>query len=119
MGALGKAQVEMAQRRVELDLFLPIAEAIRNGHPAFKVLESAQLSDQAAKCRAKALQEMVKLNGELAGRRFMAGDAFSVADITALCAIDFMKLARLRIPDECEHLARWHREVSARPSAAA
>ena len=49
----------------------------------------------------------------------MAGDAFTVADVTGLVSIDFMKPAKLAVPDELEHLKRWHAEVSARPSASA
>ena len=118
-GALGRATVEMWQRRIELDLFFPIAETIRNSHPAFAVLEAQQLPEHADKCRARVLREMEKLDRELAGRRFAAGDDFSIADITGVCALDFMRLARLRIPVELLHLTRWHKEVSDRPSAAA
>ena len=45
--------------------------------------------------------------------------AVTVKDITALCAVDFMKPAKLSVPDDCAHVQRWHREVSARPSASA
>ena len=59
------------------------------------------------------------LDKELAGREFIAGDAFSVADITAICVIDFGKVARVAVPDELAHLNRWRAAVSARPSASA
>jgi glutathione S-transferase len=59
------------------------------------------------------------LDGELKSRPFIAGDTFTVSDITGLVAIDFMKPAKLSVPDELRHLKRWHAEVSARPSAAA
>ena len=118
-GALGRAQVEMWQRRVEFDLFYPVAEAIRNGHPAFAVLESPQLADWAEKSKARVMRELKRLDAALADRPFLAGELFSIADITALCAVDFMRLARIRIPEDHLHLARWHASVSARPSAAA
>jgi glutathione S-transferase len=57
------------------------------------------------------------LDSSLGRRRFVAGDDFSMADITGLCALDFAKRARLSIPEECAHVSRWHAEVSARPSA--
>src|SRR5207248_2599650 len=59
------------------------------------------------------------LDDELRNRPFVAGDAFTVADVTGLVSIDFMKPAKLAVPDELEHLKRWHAEVSARPSASA
>jgi glutathione S-transferase len=61
-----------------------------------------------------------RLDGELASRQFMAGAAFSVADITALCVIDFAtQLVELKPDVELGQLWRWHEEVSARPSASA
>jgi glutathione S-transferase len=59
------------------------------------------------------------MDRELASRRFIAGDEYSVADITALVAVDFMKPARIQRPPELKSLERWHQEVSARPSAKA
>jgi glutathione S-transferase len=55
----------------------------------------------------------------LKDRRYVAGDRYSVADITGLCAIDFMKPAKLAVPETMANLKRWHAEVSARPSAQA
>ncbi|HEY5167529.1 MAG TPA: glutathione binding-like protein, partial [Pseudolabrys sp.] len=55
----------------------------------------------------------------LAKREFIAGDRYSVADITALVAVDFMKPARLTMPDDVSNVKRWHAAVSARPSAKA
>jgi glutathione S-transferase len=52
-------------------------------------------------------------------RPFVAGDAFTVADITGLVAVDFMKPAKLAVPDELKHLKRWHADIAARPSASA
>jgi len=59
------------------------------------------------------------LDGELAQREFVAGDRFSVADITTFVAIDTMKVARLAMPEELTQVKRWHGAVSARPSAIA
>ena len=59
------------------------------------------------------------LDGELAKREFIAGDRYSVADITALVAIDFMKPAKLAMPEGASNIKRWHAAVSARPSAKA
>ena len=59
------------------------------------------------------------LDRELALREFIAGNRYSVADITALVTVDFMKPARLSVPDTLTHVKRWHAAVSARPSASA
>jgi len=59
------------------------------------------------------------LDGELANRPYLAGDHFTVADITGLVAIDFMKPARLSVPEEYANIWRWHDHVAARPSARA
>ncbi len=59
------------------------------------------------------------LDRELQARPFIAGDSFSVADITGLVSVDFMKPAKLAVPDELTNVKRWHAEVSARPSAKA
>jgi len=59
------------------------------------------------------------MNSQLKDHRFIAGDSFTVADITGLVAVDFMKPAKLAVPDELGHIKRWHAEVAARPSASA
>ena len=59
------------------------------------------------------------LDRELGTREFIAGDRYSVADITALVAVDFMKPARLTMPEGASNVKRWHAAVSARPSARA
>jgi glutathione S-transferase len=59
------------------------------------------------------------LDSELASRAYVASDAFSVADITGLVAIDLMKPAKLAVPDQMKHLKRWYADITARPSAAA
>ena len=59
------------------------------------------------------------LDEELGKHRYIAGDNFTVADITGLIAVDFMKPAKLAVPDNLANVQRWHAEVSARPSASA
>ncbi len=56
-----------------------------------------------------------KFDAQLADNEFVAGNRFSVADITTLCAVDFAKVVKLTIPDDCANLKRWHAAVSARP----
>jgi glutathione S-transferase len=59
------------------------------------------------------------LDRELKDRDYIAGAHYTVADITALVAVDFMRVSKLLVPDSLSNLQRWHKAVSARPSAAA
>lgn len=118
-GAVGRALVEMWQRRVELELFLRVAHAFRHIHPAMKEWEVPQIPEWGEANKPKVTKFLHFLDGELANREFIAGDAYTIADITGLIAIDFMKPARIALPDDCVHVRRWYEAVSARPSAAA
>lgn len=118
-GALGRAQVEMWQRRIELNLFQPVGHAFRHIHPAMKEWEVPQIAEWGEANKPKALDFLVLLDAELAQREFAAGDEFSIADITGLVAIDFMKPARLAVPAELANVVRWHKALAARPSASA
>ena len=118
-GALGKARVEEWQRRMELNLMLPVGHAFRHIHPAMKEWEVPQIAEWGEANKPKALEFLALLDRELAGREFAAGDAYSIADITGLIAIDFMKPARISVPEELANVRRWHGALSARPSAGA
>ncbi len=113
------AMVEMWQRRVEQNLMMPVSFAFRHGNPRMAHLETPQIPAWAEANRPKIIEALAFLDGELETRAFIAGDAYSVADITALCAIDFMRVLKLAPGDEHPNLRRWHGEVSARPSARA
>jgi len=119
VGAKEIALVEMWNRRVELGLFFPVAQVFRHTHPAMKELEVPQVPDWAEANRPRILEFLRVLDSELKNTRFIAGDRYTVADITALCAVDFMKPARVALPDELANVKRWHADVSARPSAKA
>jgi glutathione S-transferase len=118
-GALGRATVEMWNRRMELGLFLCVAQAFRHLHPAMAQLEVPQVAAWGEANKPKALEVLSFMDKELGSRPFIAGDAFSVADITALVAVDFMKPARIQRPPELKNLERWYQDVSSRPSAKA
>lgn len=118
-GALGVAHVEMWNRLLEHEYFRHVANAFRHTHPAMKELEKPQIAELAASSKPRALAFLEKFDRELAGRKFAAGDSYSVADITGLCAFDFMKVARIACPPEFSNVLRWHGDVSARPSATA
>ncbi len=118
-GALGKAQVEMWQRRVELNLFNAVAAAFLHIHPAMKEWEVPQIPAWGEANKAKAVEFLQFLDAELAGREFIAGKTYSIADITGLVAIDFMKPARIEIPAGCPDIRRWYEAMAGRPSASA
>ena len=117
-GALGKARVEMWQRRMELELFGPITQVFRNLHPFFAG-RIPQVAEWGEVCRKAAESRLAWLDGILADREFIAGDRYTIADITALCGVDFGRVSKIRIQPEHTNLARWHAAVSARPSAKA
>lgn len=118
-GAVGRALVEMWQRRMELNFMACVAAAFRHIHPAMKDWEVPQVPEWGEVNKPKAIEFLHFLNRELADREFAAGDAYSIADITGLIAVDFMKPARIEMPQECTNVLRWYRAVSSRPSASA
>ena len=118
-GAKDEAMVEMWQRRVEFHLLVPISQVFRHAHPAMKEMEVPQVPAWADSNKPRVTEFLEILDRELKDRRFVAGDRYTVADITGLVCIDFMKPAKLAVPESLSNLKRWHAEVSARPSAKA
>lgn len=116
--AKDRALVEMWQRRMELEIAIPIMQVFRNGHPFFKG-RIPQVPEYGEVCRKAAESRLRWLDGELATRRFVAGDRYTIADITLLVGIDFGRVSQIRIAPEQTHLQRWYDEVSTRPSAKA
>jgi len=118
-GALEQALIEMWQRRVEFHLLAMISSVFRHLHPAMAPLEVPQVAAWGEANKPRVMDFLTFLDAELGTRPFVAGPRFSVADITAVVAVDFMKPAKLAVPEALAHLQRWHREVSTRPSVAA
>ena len=116
--ARDKAFVEMWQRRMELGLLMNTTGSFRNTHAFFKG-RIPQVPEYGAVCKEAAQKQLAWLDGELASRRFVAGDRYTIADITALVGIDFGKVTDIRIQPEQKNLSRWYQEVSTRPSAKA
>jgi glutathione S-transferase len=116
-GARERAIVEMWNRRMELGLYYRVAQCFRHTHPAMVQLEMPQVKEWGEANRPRAVEMLEWMNRELAGRRFVAGGSYSIADITALVAVDFMKVARIERPPQLKNLERWYSEVSSRPSA--
>lgn len=113
-----QAEIEMWNRRMEFHLLLPVAMAFRHTTGHFADREEV-FSDYGADRATAALRMFDFLDRHLAEHAYIAGDSFSVADITALVAVDFARVIELRIGDERPHLRAWHTRVSARPSAKA
>jgi glutathione S-transferase len=118
-GALSSALIEMWNRRVEFHLFLPVATVFQHLHPAMKAMVDPQVAAWGEANKPRVFEFLRFLDGELQNRSFVAGPDYSVADITALAAVDFMRVSKLAVPDGLVHVRRWHEAVSARPSAAA
>ena len=118
-GAVGGALVEMWSRRVEFHLYLPVSYVFRHLHPAMKALVDPQVPAWGEANKPLVAEFLKFFDGELNARPYVAGKEFTVADITALVAVDFMKVAKLAVPDDLANVRRWQQEVSARPSAKA
>ena len=118
-GALDSALVEMWNRRAELHLLFPVAAVFQHLHPAMKLMVDPQVAAWGEANKPRVTQFLQFLDSELKGRPYVAGKAYTVADITAMVAVDFMRVSKLTVPDELANVRRWHAEVAARPSAAA
>jgi len=116
---LERATIEMWQRRLEWHLLLPVAQVFRHSHPHMAKMEQPQVADWAAANRPRVLRNMAIFDGVLRDRPYIAGERFTIADITGIVALDFTKPARIAVPPELENLTRWRAALAARPSAAA
>jgi glutathione S-transferase len=118
VGAKDRALVDMWNRRMEFAVLMPVADSFRQRHEFFKG-RIRQVPEYAEVQRQNAEDALKWLDTELASRRFIAGDQFTIADITAMIAVDFGRISKITIQPDQKNLARWHAEVSARPSAKA
>ena len=115
--ATEKAMVEMWNRRMEFEVLGNISFAFRHTHPYWQD-RIEQVPEFGDLCRRTIEERMTWLDGELSDRAFIAGDAFTIADITAICGFDLGRVAKIRIPDTLANLTRWYAAVSERPSVA-
>lgn len=109
------ALVEMWNRRVELGLFASVAAVFRHSHPSMAELED-QVPEWAEANREHIDDHLLLIELQLAANPFLCGDKLTVADITAGIALDFMKPARIALPEEFVQIRRWHDALTARPS---
>lgn len=117
-GAVEMANIEMWNRRAEFELLGPVAGVFRNSSDFFKG-RIEQIPEWGVFCEKHVANTMEFLDNVFADSEYLAGDVYSIADITALIGIDFGKLAGLDLPGDHANVTRWYEAVSARPSAAA
>lgn len=113
-----QARVEMGVRRMEFVLMAPVGNYWRHAHP-FTAALLTQFKDFGESNRETYRAAQAWLDRELAARPFIAGEAFTMADICALTTVDFATWIGLPLEAKNTHLADWHARVSARPSAGA
>jgi glutathione S-transferase len=115
-----RAFIEMADRRVELHLFYGIANCVRHTHPGLAALEQPQFPEYGAVQGEKMRETARWLDQVLATQPFVAGQRFTIADITAFCALEFGRgLMKFRPGQEgMLHLQAWRDRIAERPSAA-
>jgi len=113
-----RAFIEMADRQVEFHLFAAVGNCIRHTHPGLAVLENPQFPDYGA-AQGKKMHEVARwLDGQLATRPYVAGERFTIADITAFCAIEFARLIKFQPGKEgLALLQAWRDRIAQRPSA--
>ena len=116
-GTVEQAMIEMWTRRAELYLANPMMMFVRMSHPALTALEAPQ-PEVGAYNKATAEAFMKRLDRHLADKDYLAG-RFSIADIVAVCGIDFGRLVKYRPSKDFEHLKRWLAACNARPAAKA
>jgi glutathione S-transferase len=117
-GAFEQASVEMWNRRIELAVLVPVGMVWAHSHELTRA-RIKQITEMGEQSRKVVAQRYDWLDRELEGKQFIAGDQYSIADITAMVVLDFAKFNNISIQPEHKNLARWHQAVSSRPSAAA
>jgi glutathione S-transferase len=116
--ALTRARIEMWNRRVEIEIMRPLQEVFRNTHDWWKG-RVTQMPEYGAVCRDVAEARLAWLEEEMADRPYVAGDAYSVADISAYCAILLGRVSDIRLTDAHPNLSRWFAAMRQRPTAKA
>ena len=117
-----KSEIASWNWRMEFEGLLTIAEALRNSAPAMAnralpgPVDYAQIPELAQRGLARVQQFFVTLNDRLAGRDFIATDRFSIADITAVVAVDFARVVKVKPAEQHPHLQRWRAAMVQRPS---
>lgn len=124
VSALEKAEIASWNWRVEFEGLMAIAEALRNSTPSMAdralpgPVNYAQIPELAQRGLARLQQFLDTLDARLAGRDFVATDRFSVADITAVVAVDFARVVKVKPGEQHPNLVRWRAAMAERPAMA-
>ncbi len=118
-GPKGMADVDMWVRRVELRLMVPVGMVWMHTHPFTARVVVPQYTEFGESNRPRAIAAMRYFDESLAGRSWLAGKDYSIADITLLTTIDFAIFIGIGLPDDMPNLKAWHERASTRPSAQA
>lgn len=113
-----RAFTRMWERRVEQNVMGTMLGAFRHGSPFFKG-RITQVPEMVEPSRAAAAKQLAWLDELLGQHEFVAGDRYSIADITLFCTIDFGGMVGESYDPNLKNLSRWHEAMKARPSAAA
>ncbi len=117
-----KAEIASWNWRVEFEGLMAVAEALRNSAPAMAnralpgPVDYQQIPELAQRGVSRLQQFFVTLNDRLAGRDFIATDRFSVADITAVVAVDFARIVKVKPNEQHPNLQRWRESMARRPA---
>ncbi len=120
-----RARILMWNCKVEQQGLWAMADAFRNAAKGLKGRATTgpvpypQIPELAQRGRERVLHFFQRLDGQLAGSEFIAGEQFSIADISALVVVDFAAWVTLSVPESATHAQRWYESVSGRPSATA
>lgn len=119
-----KALVTNWNARIEFEGLFAIAECIRNSAKGFKgrgitgPTSYEQIPALAERGRQRAIEFLQTLDKQLTDNRYICGENFSMADITAFVSVEFVKWIKLSIAEEQTQLKRWYDDIAPRPSAA-
>jgi len=115
VSALEQANIEMWNRRMEIDFYFPVAAAFRHTTGYFSDREAVH-QGWGETNKTYVAEQFQFLDQHLAENEFIAGSEYSIADITALCTVDFARVVGSRVTDELPNLQHWYRAMQARPS---
>ena len=118
LNAVERAQVEMWNRRMELEILLPSINVFAHTHEMWKGVWT-QIPEWGELCRENALARLEWLDGEIAGREYVVNDTYTVADITLQCALVLGKAVGVRVPENLSNVNAWFERVAPRPTARA
>ncbi len=114
--ATERAFIEMSDRQMEFGVFYPLAQWVRHHHIGLSKLETVQIHEWGNINETRAKRAMGMVDISLGRNEFVAGENFTIADITLFCAINFARVMKYRAWEEFENIAKWRNKILERPS---